>query len=571
MKKYLILFCFLILYTDPVLCQSFGKNGYKIKGVFTNVEKDIDTLLLISYKAVFNSTATLAIDTSIINNSTIVFEGNEILKSGMYFIFEPKGKTFFMPPFLLTKQDLSFKGDAKDPLNSMEFYKSKENDLFYEYQKHVSKKQKLRNELKNKLENNKSQSKSINTEIAEIDKQMKEYINTIVANNKETLFAKYIKSTQPIDIPNIPLNEAGEKDIVFQYNYIKNHFWDNYDLSDSRMIYTANFAEMMDQYFNYIEKSTRNPDSINAGIKIVAKKSINSEEMFRYVVEFAFTKYEKSWKKIMGMDKILVYIAENYVMTGLCSWIEKERSDLIIERAEKIAPNLIGKKAPEFIVQQRPFMQDTSGNFYSLKDIDADYTMLIFYSPDCGHCKKQMPKIKSVYDSLITSKINIKTLAITNGFDRKEWIEFINEFEIGGWINIGDQPFKIKKNYAYVLKKESNTYISADMRKNYNKGDLKKVEIENFLIDDNKNLNLDLFKKVKEEYKNAKFIQNNDGVFMCEEELEPRASSNWREKYDIISTPVVYLLDKDKRIRAKGLNHAQIGNIIRQLEERLNN
>lgn len=571
MKKYLILLFLFVLAQNPVICQS--NIGYKIKGSFENISKDIDTLILVSYKAIFNSTATLAVDTAIIKNKSILFKGKENLNQGMYFIFEPKQKTFFAPPFLVTKQQLTFSCDLQDIFSTIRFKNSKENTLFFTYQKHVSEKQELRNKLKSEInQNEKKKTEEINKKINKIDNEMKLYIGNLVKENQGTFFSKYLQSTQPIDIPEIPLTESGEKDIAFQYNYIKKYFWDHYDLSDSRMLYTVNFAEMMEQYFNYIDQSTRNPDSINVAINIVAKKAElglnkNSQEMFRYVIEFILTKYEKTWKKVMGMDKILVYVAENYVMQDLCSWIEEERLNTIIERAEKIAPNLLGKKAPEFHAQGRPFMRDTLGNLFALSDIKADYTLLVFYSPDCGHCKKQMPKIKSVYDSLITAQINIKTLAITNGFEEKEWKEFIKKYEIGDWINLGDQPFKIRRNYMYKMKESENTFVSLDKKEDYEKGTLKRVEVESYLVEDDNILNIELLKQVKQEYKNVKFILNDSGNFICNEELEPRASSNWREKYDIVSTPVIYLLNKEKRIVAKGINHSQIGNVIGRLEE----
>ena len=40
------------------------------------------------------------------------------------------------------------------------------------------------------------------------------------------------------------------------------------------------------------------------------------------------------------------------------------------------------------------------------------------------------------------------------------------------------------------------------------------------------------------------------------------ASSDWRDKYDIYSTPVVYLLDSNKKILAKRISYEQIVEII---------
>jgi hypothetical protein len=42
--------------------------------------------------------------------------------------------------------------------------------------------------------------------------------------------------------------------------------------------------------------------------------------------------------------------------------------------------------------------------------------------------------------------------------------------------------------------------------------------------------------------------------------------SNLKDKYDIYSTPVIYLLDRDKRIKAKRIGEEQVKDIIKALE-----
>ena len=54
----------------------------------------------------------------------------------------------------------------------------------------------------------------------------------------------------------------------------------------------------------------------------------------------------------------------------------------------------------------------------------------------------------------------------------------------------------------------------------------------------------------------------NVGDIQFDEEGNPVATSNWREQYDIHSTPVIYLLNKDKEIIAKRINDKQIVEII---------
>jgi thiol-disulfide isomerase/thioredoxin len=161
----------------------------------------------------------------------------------------------------------------------------------------------------------------------------------------------------------------------------------------------------------------------------------------------------------------------------------------ITDRAQKIAPNLIGRKASEFLdFYGRPFMKDTSGVLNTLQEIKADYTVLVFFGPTCGHCKKEMPQTQNDVDSLTSVGYDIKTFAVATEFDKEEWQKFVKEQNINDWINVAD--------------------INHDVEGN------------------------------------------------------PVASSDWRDKYDIYSTPVVYLLDKEKRIVAKRISHEQFADII---------
>ena len=71
-----------------------------------------------------------------------------------------------------------------------------------------------------------------------------------------------------------------------------------------------------------------------------------------------------------------------------------------------------------------------------------------------------------------------------------------------------------------------------------------------------------MFKSNNEKYQNAEFILSESGNFLCLKEKQPVTSSDWRDKYDIYSTPVIYILDREKNILAKRITHKQIGEVI---------
>ena len=331
--------------------------------------------------------------------------------------------------------------------------------------------------------------KALQEKASEVDKKVKEFRYNFIKNNSDKFFAKIINATTEPVIPESPLDSLGNPDKTFPYRFYKKHFWDNIDFSDERMLRTPIFYSKMDQYLDKL--TAKHPDSINVSADVLVEHSRANSEIFQYVVSYITSTYERS--KIMGMDAVFVHMVENYYITNQCDWVDSTQLVKIADRAQKIAPNLIGRKASEFLdFYGRPFMKDTSGVLHTLQEIKADYTVLVFFGPTCGHCKKEIPKIKNDVDSLTSVGYDIKTFAVATEFDKNEWKKFINAQETGDWTNVAD--------------------INHD------------------------------------------------------EEGNPVASSDWRDKYDIYSTPVIYLLDKDKKIIAKRITHTQIVEIISRLE-----
>jgi hypothetical protein len=47
--------------------------------------------------------------------------------------------------------------------------------------------------------------------------------------------------------------------------------------------------------------------------------------------------------------------------------------------------------------------------------------------------------------------------------------------------------------------------------------------------------------------------------------------SDWRSKFDVYSTPTIYLLDEKKIIRGKRLDHSNIASLVEMLERKEKN
>ena len=472
MKNFLFVLSF--IYCLSLSAQS---SKYKIEGEISGIE---DTEIILAY---YFGGKQYAKDTALSKNGKFIFTGDEKLDGGMYLIVLPDQKWF---DIIISEQKFSFKTSLNNLIGDMRFTNSKENTPFYKYLNYINLKQQEVAPIREKLKTaNAEETKKLKKIQEKVDNEVMNYRENFLKNNKNIFFSKIIKATIDPIIPESPKDKNGKVDETFPFRYYKKHFWDNLDFSDSRILRTPLFHSKMEQYLD--KMTAKNPDSIIVSANTLIEKAKANEEIFRYVVSHVTSKYERS--KIMGMDAVFVNMVENYYITNMCPWVEEEQLKKIIERAEKIAPNLIGKVASEFIdIYGRPFMKDLNGKTHTIQSIEADYTLLVFYGPTCGHCKTEIPKIKNTIDSLISLKYDIKTLAVATEFDVEEWKKFIKDQKTDSWINVAD--------------------ISHD----------------------------------------------DDG--------NPLASSDWRDKYDIYSTPVVYLLDKEKRIVAKRISHQQFADII---------
>ena len=468
MKKFLLIVCLSVFFT-----ASFSQ-GYKIKGEIKNMQ---DTTAILAY---YFGGKQYATDTTDVVKGKLTFSGGKELEGGIYLVVLPGGKYFEL---IISEQKFSFTTDKNDLVASMNFKNSRENTAFYQYLNFISVQQQKVAPLKEKLSSAKEdEKKKIQKEINEVDNTVRDYREDFQSKYKDVFFSKIISATTDIVIPETPLDSTGKPKENFPFYYFKNHFWDNMDFSDKRMLRTPVFFNKMDKYLEKL--SPKHPDSIIVSADIMIEKARANKEVFKYVVSYITSTYERS--KIMGMDAVFVHMVEKYYMTAQCDWVKEKQLEKIIERAKRISPNMIGKKPPNLV------FKDTSNQYHSLYHLQAKYTLLFFYDPDCGHCKKETPKIKSVCDSLVKAGIDIKVFAITTEFDIKKWKEFIKKFDVGNWINVGDIQF--------------------------------------------------------------------------DEEGNPVATSNWREQYDIHSTPVIYLLNKDKEIIAKRINDKQIVKIIKREE-----
>lgn len=377
-------------------------------------------------------------DTSAFDSKGVArFKGDEPLPPGIYSIILP-GNTYF--EFIINEQEFQLKTDTNGLVANMHVSNSLENKLFYEHFNLVSSLQKEAGEHKKALDrvtknNDKDSIKIVRKRLREVNEKVEAYKLGIIKDYPETFLAHLFKAMKDPEIPKPPKDENGKViDSLFQYKYLKRHFWDNVNFSNDNILRTPIYHGRL---MRFMEKMTAQiPDSICASAFQLLELAEQNDEIFKYTLSKLIYKYETS--KIMGMDGVFVCLAEKYYMTNKAFWVDSVQLFKISDRVRSIKPTLIGRQAPPLYN-----LRDRTGKLVPLYSVDSEYLMMVFWDPDCGHCKKEMPKIKEVFDKYKDK--GLKVYAVCTELEKDKWLKYLDAHKYE-WIDVADfelrSPFR---------------------------------------------------------------------------------------------------------------------------------
>ncbi len=392
-------------------------------------------------------------DTAIVKKpGEYVFKGStDKLEKGMYFIAIDAGNNEKSRLFdFIINENLSFSivTDSLKLMTDLKFIGSKENEDFIAYGKVMNDKYLAFDDYKTKVANDPNKDKLIQEKGTAIGKEVKAFQSDFIKKHPNTFLSNIININEDPDVPEMKTKE-GRIDSLGRYVYYVTHYWDKLNLADYKLLFTPNmFQPKLVKYIDNI--LIQSPDTLIKYMDMIIDKAKADKDMFKYLVNWAA--YHSESSKIMGMDKWFVHIVNTYHKKGLTPWYDKKTLEKIVERSDILGPLVIGEKIPDLYYMDTsavPFLKkagfDTAKSseamtkvYYknaseatkylkSMYELKSDYTVLIFYATDCGHCQKEMPVVAEQYDKLKADKLDTKILTLYSKHEYNEWKKFIKE------------------------------------------------------------------------------------------------------------------------------------------------
>lgn len=395
-----------------------AQNGYTIQ---VKIKNTVDTVAYLGYpygdKKYVQDTARVQ------KGNIFTFHKKDTLETGIYFVYTPNNIYF---EIIADNQEIYLETDTTDLVKNLKVKGSQGTQLFRDFQLFMKNSQQEAGAISEKMKADKANEEQYREQLRALDKKVKDYRQQLIENNSDLFVAKLIKATVDIEVPEGPKDSEGnELDPTFRYQYYKSHFFDNVDFSEPGMLRTPIFHQKITEYLDKL--TYKHPDSIVKAAHFIIEKARANKEVFRYCVVSISNKYETS--NIMGMDAVFVDLAQKYYLTGQAYWADDDLVEKIGKRVRELKP-LIGDKAPEIIAL------DVDENPVSMYAIDADYVVLYFYDPDCGHCKKETPKLQKLYETKLLD-MGVEVFAASTNTDMEKWEKFIDDHNLT-FINVAD-------------------------------------------------------------------------------------------------------------------------------------
>ena len=361
-------------------------------------------------------------------NGTAIFQAKRKLLPGIYAMVLP-GKSKLVDFFVDKEQVINVKIDTTDLLNKTVITGSKENILFEQYQKTMAVKGKQWETERTAYSQSKTKQDSLLHEANynKLNKDLNEYRENIIKTQPQAMLTAVLNAMK--EPPLLNPNPRNRNDSLQNYYYYKSHYWDGVTFMDNRILRSPFFLPKFEKF--YREIIVQHPDSIIKEVDYQLLLARSSPEMYKFILNWMTDEYISP--KYMGQDAVFVHLFEKYHSKGLTSWLNEKQMETISRRAYMLMANLIGAKAGDLE------MLDTTGKAAALYNVEADYTVVIFWDPNCGHCKEELPRLDSIYEAN-WKKHNVKIYAVLSADSKEDlkpvWKQYIREHNIGDWINV---------------------------------------------------------------------------------------------------------------------------------------
>ncbi|WP_282638544.1 DUF5106 domain-containing protein [Sphingobacterium thalpophilum] len=227
------------------------------------------------------------------------------------------------------------------------------------------------------------------------------------------------------------------------------HFWDQFDMNDTAQVKNPDKGEQ--RLADFLGLLSRTPDSAmrDRAVDSMLNKAKSNRASFDHFVKL-YEHYLYDGNSPMRNDVVYESVLRYLIKTDLLSDLEKEAYRSVYKL---VLRNKMGQTAEDFSYVT------ADGSTQKLSQVKAKYTLLLFYDPDCAHCKETIQQLRDTPQLVqLFAQLQVKILAIDPWGDRSKWKNYQSELSYE-WINGFDSEGKVLASNLYDLKASPTIYL----------------------------------------------------------------------------------------------------------------
>lgn len=348
------------------------------------------------------------VDTAMLDkNSEVIFKKSHTLPEGMYLIVLPNMKYFNI--ILSKNQNLTIENDTSNLYLNLKIENDEENKLFAEYQKQLYINQQHKEVYKERIKQHPDSAFYYNQLIDQNKNNLLQQKNEYIEKHPNWLFTKILKAILPTPF-------TLEATIYFA----------NVDFTDHRLLFSPAFVQKLDDFFTSIPSLTlNNIDSLYKAIDYILMQSMKNTSVYEEISKYLIGQFDLSGN--YPNPDAFFYIADKYFLNGLCPWVSDAFRAKLKKYNERIHTICLGSTFPNL------YLSNIQNKKIKVTDFQSNYTLVVFWNPECEHCIDYLKKIKSVYS--LYNQNQLEVVAILTGSNVELWKKEIVNYP---WIHLYD-------------------------------------------------------------------------------------------------------------------------------------
>jgi thiol-disulfide isomerase/thioredoxin len=274
---------------------------------------------------------------------------------------------------------------------TVRFEGSAESNLYFEYFRTNSAKNETYKNIRERWATSSKVNVGDSMMVAERD--WRDFQQKFIADHPQSIITPFIEMTA-LKIPDF-------KDLETRAAFYRNQFLGQYKVGDTKFWETPLSIDLVNHYCYY--STGEDYTDVQSHAMQVLKAIESNTSVYQYYLNYMLNSYSKM--SVNDYDRVFMEIVNQYVVTGKAKSVEHYTRTKHIEATEKLAKLMTGQILPDEV-----FKSLATGEDKKISETKGKYKLILFWSPDCSHCKKEIPLVIQLLEQYKNKSVDVITV-----------------------------------------------------------------------------------------------------------------------------------------------------------------